>query len=116
MYLKLRIPFKKQMFPFQEEVFFPCITICNLNLVEASYFKSKNISEGEVYKMDWLINEFIRGYSQGTYKVLPGYIRLLVNPNLVRTTKDKLHNVLTKFRLVLIMMILMNVTQRLIEE
>ena len=50
---------------FQEVVFFPCITICNLNLVEASYFKSQNISEEEVYKMDWLIAEFIRGYSQG---------------------------------------------------
>ena len=63
-YFKMSNPSNESL-PFQEVVFFPCITICNLNLVEASYFKSQNISEEEVYKMDWLIAEFIRGYSQG---------------------------------------------------
>ena len=44
-------------------MFFPSITLCNLNLVEASFFKTHNISE---VGTSWqnIVNEFIRGHAK----------------------------------------------------
>ena len=44
-------------------MFFPSITLCNLNLVEASFFKTHNIPE---VGTSWqnIVNEFIRGHAK----------------------------------------------------
>ena len=44
-------------------MFFPSITLCNLNLVEASFFKTHNIPE---VGTSWqnIVNEFIIGYAK----------------------------------------------------
>ena len=44
-------------------MFFPSITLCNLNLVEASFFKTHNISK---VGTSWqnILDEFIRGHAK----------------------------------------------------
>jgi hypothetical protein len=44
-------------------VFFPSITLCNLNLVEASFFKTHNISEVGTSRQN-IVNEFIIGHAK----------------------------------------------------
>ena len=44
-------------------MFFPSITLCNLNLVEASFFKTHKIPELGTSRQN-IVNEFIRGYAK----------------------------------------------------
>ena len=44
-------------------MYFPSITLCNFNLVEASFYKTHNIPEAD-RKRRYIVNEFIRGLNE----------------------------------------------------